>query len=117
MTRLILTVDSSSAGGVVSAGHADLAVAIELRMAWGPPQPDAELAAFLTTRTRQAPGLHWLDSVPPLLPRTDATRVVRSAGKGPQRSAAASAMRSGNARKSYPGAQPDLARLNCEFWS
>ena len=66
MTRLILTVDSSSAGGVVSAGHADLAVAIELRMAWGPPQPDAELAAFLTTRTSQAPGLHWLDSVPPL---------------------------------------------------
>ena len=66
MTRLILTADSSSAGGVVSAGHTDLAVAIELRMAWGPPQPDAELAAFLTTRTSQAPGLHWLDSVPPL---------------------------------------------------
>jgi hypothetical protein len=34
MTRLILTADSSSAGGLVSAGHADLAVPIELRMVW-----------------------------------------------------------------------------------
>jgi hypothetical protein len=46
MTRLILTADSSSAGGVVSAGHTDLAVAIELRMVWGPPRSDAQLAAF-----------------------------------------------------------------------
>lgn len=65
MTRLILTADSSSAGGVVSAGHADLAVAIDLRMVWGPPRSDAELAAFSAARTSQEPGSHWLDSVPP----------------------------------------------------
>jgi hypothetical protein len=65
MTRLILTADSSSAGGVVSAGHADLAVAIELRMVWGPLPSDAELAASLATRTTQRPDSHWLDSVPP----------------------------------------------------
>jgi hypothetical protein len=64
MTRLILTADSSSAGGVVSAGHADLAVAIEPRLIWGPPRSDAELAAFLAARTSQEPGSHWLDSVP-----------------------------------------------------
>ena len=55
MTRLILTADSSSAGGIESAGHADLAVAIELRMVWGPPRSDAELAAFLAARTGQEP--------------------------------------------------------------
>jgi hypothetical protein len=65
MTRLILTADSSSAGCVVSAGLADLAVAIELPMVWGPPRSDAELAAFLAVRTSQEPGCHWLDSVPP----------------------------------------------------
>jgi hypothetical protein len=64
MTRLILTADSSSAGAVVSAGHADLAVPIELRMVWGPPRPDAELTAFLAARTSQPPDSHWLDSVP-----------------------------------------------------
>jgi hypothetical protein len=65
VTRLILTADSSSAGGVVSAGHADLAVPIELRMVWGPPRSDAELAAFLAARTSQPPEFHWPDSVPP----------------------------------------------------
>jgi hypothetical protein len=64
MTRLILTADSSSAGGVVSAGLADLAVPIELRMVWGQPRSDAELAAFLAARTSQPPDSHWLDSVP-----------------------------------------------------
>jgi hypothetical protein len=65
MTRLILTADSSSAGCVVSAGLADLAVAIELRMVWGPPRSDAELAAFFAARTSQEQGSHWLDWVPP----------------------------------------------------
>ena len=65
MTRLILTANSSSAGGVVSAGHADLAVAIEPRLVWGPPHSDAELAAFLAARTTQRPDSHWLDSGPP----------------------------------------------------
>jgi len=58
MTRLILTADSSSAGAVVSAGHADLAVPIELRMVWGPPRSDAELAAFLAAKTSQSPDSH-----------------------------------------------------------
>jgi hypothetical protein len=63
--RLILTADSSSAGGVVSAGKADLAIAIERRMVWGTPCSDAELAAFLAERTNQQPDSHWLDPVPP----------------------------------------------------
>jgi hypothetical protein len=49
----------------VSAGHADLSVAIELRMIWGPPRSDAELAAYLAARTSQEQGSHWLDWVPP----------------------------------------------------
>jgi len=65
VTRLILTADSASAGCIVSAGQADLAVAIELRMVWGPPRSDAELAAFWAARTSQEPDSHWLDSVPP----------------------------------------------------
>ncbi|MEH2554315.1 hypothetical protein V1286_001844 [Bradyrhizobium algeriense] len=64
MTRLILTSDSSSAGCVVTAGLADLAVAIELRMVWGAPRSDAELAAFLEARTTQGPDSHWLYSLP-----------------------------------------------------
>jgi hypothetical protein len=65
VTRLVLTADSSSAGCVVSAGQADLAVAIELRMVWGPPRSDAALAAFFAARTSQEQGSHWLDWVPP----------------------------------------------------
>ncbi|WP_235976815.1 hypothetical protein [Bradyrhizobium archetypum] len=65
MTRLILTADSSSAGSIVSAGHADLAVAIKLRMVWGLPRSDSELAAFLAPRRSQEPDGHWLDSMPP----------------------------------------------------
>jgi len=65
MTRLILTADSSSAGGAVSAGLADVAVAIDVRMVWGPPRSDAELAAFLAARMGQGPDSHWLASVPP----------------------------------------------------
>ena len=65
MTRLILTADSSAAGAVVSAGLADLAVPIELRMVWGPPRSDAELAEFWATRSSQPLDSHWLDSVPP----------------------------------------------------
>lgn len=65
MTRLVLTADSSSAGCIVSSAHADLAVAIELRMVWGAPRSDAELAAFLEARTSPEQGSHWLDWVPP----------------------------------------------------
>jgi hypothetical protein len=48
----------------MSAGHADLAIAIEPRLVWGPPRSDAQLAAFWAARTVQAPGAHWLDSMP-----------------------------------------------------
>jgi hypothetical protein len=65
VTRLVLTADSSSAGCVVSSGHADLAAAIELRMVWGPPRSDAGLAALFAARTSQEQGSHWLDWVPP----------------------------------------------------
>jgi hypothetical protein len=64
MTRLILTADSSSAGCVVSAGLADLVIAIELRMVWGAQRSDAELAAFLEARTTQGPDSSWLYSQP-----------------------------------------------------
>jgi hypothetical protein len=63
MTRLILTANSSSAGCVVTAGLADLAIAIELRMVWGAPRSDAELAAFLEAGTTQGPD-SWLYSQP-----------------------------------------------------
>jgi len=64
MTRLILTADASSAGCVVSAERADLAIDIEPRLVWGPPRSDAEMAAFWVARTSQAPGAHWLDFMP-----------------------------------------------------
>jgi len=59
---LILTADSSSAGCIVSAGLADLVIATELRMVWGAPRSDAELAAFLEARTTQPDS--WLYSQP-----------------------------------------------------
>ena len=65
MTRLILTADSSSAGGIVSAGCADLAVPIDLRLVWGPPRSDAGLSGFLAAKTSQSPDCHWLDSISP----------------------------------------------------
>jgi hypothetical protein len=65
MTRLVLTADDPGAASIVSAGLADLAVAIELRTVWGPPRSNAELTAFLARRTSQPPEAHWLDSTPP----------------------------------------------------
>jgi hypothetical protein len=61
MTRLILTADGSNAAGLRRAGRADVAVSLEQRFVWGPPPPDAELAAYFAARTTQGPGLHWLD--------------------------------------------------------
>ena len=63
--RLILTADASSAGSLKEAGCADLVIPIETRLVWGPLPSDAELTAFLATRTSQKPGDHWLDTVPP----------------------------------------------------
>ncbi|EIG62541.1 hypothetical protein Bra1253DRAFT_07468 [Bradyrhizobium sp. WSM1253] len=36
MTRLVITTDSSIAGAIQRAGFADLVIAIERRMVWGP---------------------------------------------------------------------------------
>ena len=36
MTRLIVTTDSSTAGAIQQAGLADLVIAIERRLVWGP---------------------------------------------------------------------------------
>lgn len=65
MTRLILTADSSAAGALKEAGHADLVIPIELRLVWRPLPSDAELALVLAARTSQKPGDHWLDPLPP----------------------------------------------------
>jgi hypothetical protein len=65
MTRLILTTDSSAAGAIQRAGLADVVIAIERRLVWGPLPSDAERAAFFAPRTTQPPGLHWLDDTPP----------------------------------------------------
>ena len=65
MTRLILTADASSAGGLKAAGRADIVIPLEPRLVWGPLPSDTELAASLAARTTQAPGAHWLDDASP----------------------------------------------------
>ncbi|WP_247296528.1 hypothetical protein [Bradyrhizobium sp. 179] len=64
MTRFIVTTDSSTAGGIQRAGLADLVIAIERRLVWGPLPSDAELEAFFAPRTTQPHSLHWLDDTP-----------------------------------------------------
>lgn len=64
MTRLIVTTDSSIAGAIQIAGLADIVVAIERRLVWGPMPSATELDAFFAPRTTQPPGLHWLDDTP-----------------------------------------------------
>ncbi|MET4802666.1 hypothetical protein [Bradyrhizobium sp. LB11.1] len=64
MMRLIVTTDSSTAGAIQRAGLADLVIAIERRLVWGPWPSDAELEAFFAPRSTQPPGLHWLDDTP-----------------------------------------------------
>ena len=51
MTRLIVTTDSSIAGAIQQAGLADLVIAIERRLVWGPLPSDAELDPFFAPRT------------------------------------------------------------------
>ncbi|MCK1359214.1 hypothetical protein [Bradyrhizobium sp. 199] len=65
MTRLILTTDSSSAGALQCAGLADVVIAIERRLVWGPLPSETELAAFFAPRSMQRRGLHWLHDTPP----------------------------------------------------
>jgi hypothetical protein len=64
MTRLIVTTDSSTAGAIQQAGLADLVIAIERRLVWGPLPTDAELDAFFAPRMTQPHSLHWLDDTP-----------------------------------------------------
>ncbi|RXG95917.1 hypothetical protein [Bradyrhizobium zhanjiangense] len=64
MTRLIVTTDSSAAGALLRADLADLVIAIERRLIWGPLPSDEELGAFFAPRTTQPCGLHWLDNTP-----------------------------------------------------
>jgi len=61
MTRLILTADSSSAGGLQQAGRADVVIAVAPRLVWGPLPSDDKFNALLAPRTTQKPGDHWLD--------------------------------------------------------
>jgi hypothetical protein len=65
MARLILTADSSSAGGLKLSGRADIAIALEPRLVWGPLPSQDELAAFVAARATQKPGSHWLDGGSP----------------------------------------------------
>ncbi len=64
MTRLIVTTDSSTAGAIQRAGLADIVIAIERRLVWGPLRSTAELDAYFAPRTTQPSGLHWLDDTP-----------------------------------------------------
>ena len=50
MTRLILTTDSSAAGGLKAARRAEIAIPLEPRLVWGPLRPEAELAMLLARR-------------------------------------------------------------------
>jgi hypothetical protein len=61
MKRLILTADTSSAYGLQKAGRADIAVAFQPRLIWGPLPSQAELATMVAAGTTQEPGFHWLD--------------------------------------------------------
>jgi len=65
MTRLILTSDDVSAGGLRTSGQADLVLSLERRFVWGPLPSDSDLAMFLGPATTQPPGEHWLDGVSP----------------------------------------------------
>jgi len=62
--RLIVTNDSSAAGGLKAADLADLAIPVDRRLAWGPLPSETELAAFFEARTNQKPTDHWLDFGP-----------------------------------------------------
>jgi len=64
MTRLVVTSDSSAAGGLKKADLADIAIPVDRRLVWGPLPSETELAAFFEARTNQKPTEHWLDFVP-----------------------------------------------------
>ena len=50
MTRLILTTDSSGAGGLKGARRAEIVISLEPRLVWGPLRPEVQLAMLLARR-------------------------------------------------------------------
>jgi hypothetical protein len=74
MRRLVLTTDSSAAGGIGAAGLADFVIVLGRRLVWGPPLSQAQLDAYFTAQAAQEEGLHWQDHTP-------AWRLERSGGK------------------------------------
>jgi hypothetical protein len=74
MRRLVLTTDSSAAGGIGAAGLADFVIVLERRLVWGPPLSQAQYGAYFTARTTREQGLHWQYHAPP-------HRLERSGGK------------------------------------
>ena len=65
MTRLIVTTDSAAAGAIQRTDLADLVIAIERRLVWGPLPSETECAAFFSPRMAQPHGLHWLSLIAP----------------------------------------------------
>lgn len=59
MKRLILTTDTSSAGGIGAVGLADFVITLERRLVWGSPPSQTQCDAYFTARTTQEEGLHW----------------------------------------------------------
>jgi len=64
MKRLIVTNDSTAAGGLKNAARADIAIPVDRRLVWGPLPSETELVAFFEARTNQKPTDHWLDFGP-----------------------------------------------------
>jgi len=62
MTRLILTTSDSGGGALKAAGIADIVIPFEVRLVWGPPPSDAELAHLLAAPSAERrPVSQWLD--------------------------------------------------------
>jgi hypothetical protein len=57
MRRLVLTISSPAAGGIKHADLADLVIALERRLVWGPPLSQGQCDAYFTARTTPREGL------------------------------------------------------------
>jgi hypothetical protein len=56
MKRLVLTTDSSGAGGIAAAGLADFVIVLERRLVWGLPLSQVQSDAYFTAWTTQEVG-------------------------------------------------------------
>jgi hypothetical protein len=74
MKRLILTTDTSGAGGIGAVGLANFTITLERRLVWGPPLSQAQLDGYFAPRTTQAADLYWQYHTP-------AWRIEKSGGK------------------------------------